>query len=260
MEQMRYLSAVEAARLKEAPVSSRDRAIVRVLLHTGMRIGECAGLQVRDLDPESETVRLERIVVQTRNILDAQGKLKSGSKKNKQGTFPPMYRRGRTLGVYMPDGTVRRVLPDDLATLVTNGEFVRTGLKGRLDRSRTVPLVDAETWTLLKAEMAGRGPTDWLWRAGPQRGKNRNEANGRLSYPAMRDVVLRAMRRADVPREKAHPHTTRHTFAVYFLKAGGDLRTLQRCLGHSNIAMTARYLDLVADDLVEVSRKLRIAY
>ncbi|MFC1968745.1 tyrosine-type recombinase/integrase [Chloroflexota bacterium] len=50
----------------------------------------------------------------------------------------------------------------------------------------------------------------------------------------------------------SHTHQLRHTFAVSFLKAGGDVFSLQYLLGHSTLAVTQRYLQsLNADDAVK---------
>jgi integrase/recombinase XerD len=45
------------------------------------------------------------------------------------------------------------------------------------------------------------------------------------------------------------PHTCRHTFAITFLRNGGNLLALQRILGHQDLAMVRRYAELVASDL-----------
>lgn len=44
-------------------------------------------------------------------------------------------------------------------------------------------------------------------------------------------------------------HILRHTFASHFMMAGGDILTLQRILGHSDIKMTMRYAHFSPDHL-----------
>jgi len=44
-------------------------------------------------------------------------------------------------------------------------------------------------------------------------------------------------------------HILRHTFASHFMMGGGDILTLQRILGHSDIKMTMRYAHLSPDHL-----------
>lgn len=46
-----------------------------------------------------------------------------------------------------------------------------------------------------------------------------------------------------------HPHQLRHSFAVNWLRCGGDIVTLHRILGHSKIQTTMEYLKIVPNDL-----------
>lgn len=54
-------------------------------------------------------------------------------------------------------------------------------------------------------------------------------------------------------------HTFRHTFAVSYLRAGGNLYYLARILGHSSVKTTERYLEsLGVEDLQAVHDKLSL--
>jgi site-specific recombinase XerD len=45
------------------------------------------------------------------------------------------------------------------------------------------------------------------------------------------------------------PHTLRHTFAVQFLRNGGDVFSLQKILGHASLDMTRHYAELAQSDV-----------
>lgn len=53
-----------------------------------------------------------------------------------------------------------------------------------------------------------------------------------------------------------HPHTLRHSFAVYCLKNGLNIRSLQKILGHGALNTTAVYLDIVAADVKDDFKKV----
>lgn len=53
-------------------------------------------------------------------------------------------------------------------------------------------------------------------------------------------------------------HTLRHTFAVNYIRNGGDVFRLQRILGHTTLEMTRRYVNLQTSDLQAVHSKLSL--
>ncbi len=61
-------------------------------------------------------------------------------------------------------------------------------------------------------------------------------------------VVKEACRKAGIDRDRAHPHTFRHSFAVHCVLGGVPLPVLKRWLGHSSIARTMIYCQVLAKD------------
>ena len=66
-------------------------------------------------------------------------------------------------------------------------------------------------------------------------------------------LIKRLADRANVPR--ATVHRFRHTFAINFLRNGGNVLELKALLGHSELDMVEHYAQLAQVDLAEAQKR-----
>lgn len=52
-----------------------------------------------------------------------------------------------------------------------------------------------------------------------------------------------------------HPHRFRHTFAIWYLRNGGDAISLQKALGHSTLKMVEKYVRFSDEDLRHIHKR-----
>jgi len=113
-------------------------------------------------------------------------------------------------------------------------------VKGKGGKERLAPL-NAAAREAIKAYLPARpsffakGLKDspWLF---PSR-----SAAGRLTARRFAQLLDEAARAAGVDADKVSPHALRHAFATHLLDGGADLRTVQKLLGHADIATTQIY-------------------
>jgi integrase len=119
--------------------------------------------------------------------------------------------------------------------------------------ARTVPLPDFLTLELARA-CESKGPESLLFGNG----------NDHLKQPAHRDgwfeVAIARAQEFDPTFVRLTPHDLRHTAASLAVSAGGNVKAIQRMLGHSSAAMTLDvYADLFDDDLETLGIALNAA-
>jgi integrase/recombinase XerD len=99
-------------------------------------------------------------------------------------------------------------------------------------------------WRYLRTRTDTR-PDDPVFLSSGRRRLNRND---------LAQTLNNAGKRAGI-HNSVHPHRFRHTFAIQYLRNGGDVYTLQRILGHSTLEMCRRYLKLASVDLEGAHRR-----
>jgi integrase/recombinase XerD len=59
-----------------------------------------------------------------------------------------------------------------------------------------------------------------------------------------------------IDRPDIHPHSFRHSFAVFCIREGMDIRTLQMLMGHESIQTTAIYLQFDDDAINKIYQRV----
>ena len=76
-----------------------------------------------------------------------------------------------------------------------------------------------------------------------------------LSKDRLEAIVERYGKKAGIMGVRVSPHTFRHTMAVTFLRNGGDVFSLQRILGHSQLEVLRVYINLAQSDISRVHQR-----
>ncbi len=132
---------------------------------------------------------------------------------------------------------VLRIQPDS----ITPTGSLRIIGKGDKERTVQVGTKARRALSRYRSHRQDSLPCMWVGKAGP------------LGIEGVSKILKRRSREAGI--RPVNPHLLRHTFAVRWVRSGGDLFTLQRLLGHTTLQMVSRYVNLADADLADKHRR-----
>lgn len=189
---------------------------IKLLYYTGIRIAEACALRPQDFNKKSRT-------------LNVANQLQRYSPRPGELSVPGAYELKRTKGV-----------------------------------ERRVVILVPEIANMIKARIKGMDPNEFIFR--PERNRirpvilnrgERNEAVREMSFvnphEFSRDIYISYQQRAKLENILS-VHGTRHTFAVSYMRNGGDIVGLSKLLGHKSIEVTRIYLEFSPDYLSSLEK------
>jgi len=155
--------------------------------------------------------------------------------------------RNKALVLFLLDTGVRA---SECARLTVNDVDLNTGavqvipyLSGAKSRGRIV-YISRATRSILWKYIETRANTFGLFTTVKGSALDRND---------IANILNRLGNKCGIPRVR--PHRFRHTFAIEYLRNGGDVFTLKTLLGHSSLDMVKRYLAIAQVDVESAHRR-----
>src|SRR6266702_3655366 len=128
----------------------------------------------------------------------------------------------------------------------------RAQVRGKGDKERIVPLGRKAVEALDEYMKRGRPA---LARRSMQRALFLSVRGRALTRQWVWEMVRAASGSADGSVHKASPHMLRHSCATHMVEHGADLRSVQKLLGHADIATTQVYTHVAMEHLKRVHRE-----
>ncbi len=132
-----------------------------------------------------------------------------------------------------------------LSAIGEDNEFLMVAGKG--GRERMVPVSDPaqkalQTYLGIRKQFIGGEESaiqaQWLF-------PSRTSESGHLTRQRFAQLLKDLAEEAQVDAGRVSPHVLRHAFATHLLSSGADLRSVQKMLGHADIATTQVYTHII---------------
>jgi len=125
-------------------------------------------------------------------------------------------------------------------------------VRGKGGKERMVPVgapaaVALQDYLGCRARHLRSGPSSWMF---PSRSREGHLTRHRFSQ-LLKELAIES----GLAPAKVSPHVLRHAFASHLLANGADLRSVQKMLGHADIATTQIYTHVLDERLASVVRE-----
>lgn len=135
---------------------------------------------------------------------------------------------------------------------IRNGELCRLKIRD-YDGARGRLFIEQAKHDKQRFVVLGKRSRKALWRylstrpsARPDEALLAVRSTDHIDRNNLRHMLNKIGERANV---KCHPHKFRHTFAINFLRNGGNILVLQELLGHSSLTMVKHYAAIAEQDI-----------
>lgn len=127
-------------------------------------------------------------------------------------------------------------------------------VKGKGSKERIVPVADvalksAEEYLDYREQFLKAGRRSiWLF-------PSKSSSLGHFTRDGFFKQIKIVAAKAGISPSRVSPHVLRHSFATHLLNNDVDLRSVQKMLGHEDIATTEIYTHIISDKLIETVQK-----
>ncbi len=124
-------------------------------------------------------------------------------------------------------------------------------VEGKAGRERMVPLSTPaqnalKSYLEVRKQHIGENDTSnqdqWLF-------PSKTSVSGHLTRQRFAQLLKDLAKEAKIDDGRVSPHVLRHAFATHLLSNGADLRSVQKMLGHADIATTQIYTHILGEDV-----------
>jgi site-specific recombinase XerD len=252
MRKIEFLNEIEVQKLvhviiqdsaKVADVQKkRNQAIVLILFGSGLRLSELLGLKKAQIPLWKQEVNLQS--AENLNLNETQSQLLDKPEKDKTDFAENISGADNSALVESLENVEQEIPKENISRNslktpeMSDNQLLIQGKGGKVRSAFLAPASLEAIHEYLK--IRGEDENPWLF-ISFSKNRTKDLKKQKPLTPRMVQLMLQSYANRLGIYKHITPHTLRHSFATKILTEGGDLRSVQTLLGHSNISTTQIY-------------------